>query len=80
MITPLWKERRIATVFGSSGFLGRYAVGALARAMRILGVSRRPELAGHLQPMGDVGQIHAVQANIRYADYIPDRLRAQNLS
>lgn len=71
MITPLWKERRIATVFGSSGFLGRYAVGALARdGWRILGVSRRPELAGHLQPMGDVGQIHAVQANIRYADSI----------
>jgi NADH dehydrogenase len=26
---------------------------------------RRPELAGHLQPLGRVGQIHAVQANIR---------------
>ena len=71
MITPLWKERRIATVFGSSGFLGRYAVGALARdGWRILGVSRRPDLAGHLQPMGDVGQIHAVQANVRYADSV----------
>jgi NADH dehydrogenase len=27
---------------------------------------RRPDLAGHLQPMGAVGQIHAVQANLRY--------------
>ena len=46
-------------------------MGALARdGWRILGVSRRPELAGHLQPMGDVGQIHAVQANIRYADSV----------
>ena len=27
---------------------------------------RRPELAGHLQPLGSVGQIHAVQANLRY--------------
>jgi NADH dehydrogenase len=26
---------------------------------------RRPELAGHLQPLGRVGQIHAVQANLR---------------
>ena len=28
---------------------------------------RRPELAGHLQPLGRVGQIHAVQANLRNA-------------
>jgi NADH dehydrogenase len=28
---------------------------------------RRPELAGHLQPLGRVGQIHAVQANLRHA-------------
>ncbi len=27
---------------------------------------RRPDLAGHLQPLGKVGQIHAVQANLRY--------------
>ena len=27
---------------------------------------RRPDLAGHLQPLGRVGQIHAVQANLRY--------------
>jgi NADH dehydrogenase len=27
---------------------------------------RRPDLAGHLQPLGRVGQIHAVQANVRY--------------
>src|SRR5687767_1251494 len=29
---------------------------------------RRPELAGHLRPAGGVGQIKAVQANIRYPD------------
>ena len=29
---------------------------------------RRPELAGHLQPLGDVGQINAVQANVRYPE------------
>jgi uncharacterized protein YbjT (DUF2867 family) len=64
-------EGRIATVFGASGFVGRYAVGAMARdGWRILGASRHPNLAGHLQPMGDVGQIHAVQANVRYADSV----------
>ena len=66
-----WKAGRLATVFGASGFLGRYAVGALARdGWRILGANRRPDLAGHLQPMGDVGQIHAVQANVRYDDSV----------
>jgi NADH dehydrogenase len=29
---------------------------------------RRPELAGHLQPLGGVGQIVPVQANVRYPD------------
>ncbi len=29
---------------------------------------RRPELAGHLQPLGGVGQINAVQANVRYPE------------
>ncbi|MGI8527623.1 MAG: complex I NDUFA9 subunit family protein, partial [Pseudolabrys sp.] len=58
---------RLVTVFGGSGFLGRHVVRALAkRGYRIRAAVRRPELAGHLQPLGRVGQIHAVQANLRY--------------
>ena len=57
----------LVTVFGGSGFLGRHVVRALAkRGYRIRVAVRRPELAGHLQPLGRVGQIHAVQANLRY--------------
>ena len=57
----------LVTVFGGSGFLGRHTVRALARAgWRVRVAVRRPDLAGHLQPMGVVGQIHAVQANLRY--------------
>src|SRR5918911_732244 len=57
----------LVTVFGGSGFLGRNVVRALAkRDYRIRVAVRRPELAGHLQPLGRVGQIHAVQANLRY--------------
>jgi NADH dehydrogenase len=56
----------LVTVFGGSGFVGRHVVRSLARRdYRIRAAVRRPELAGHLQPMGRVGQIHAVQANLR---------------
>jgi len=58
----------LITVYGGSGFLGRHVVRALARRdYRIRVAVRRPELANHLQPLGRVGQIHAVQANIRNA-------------
>ncbi len=58
----------LVTVFGGSGFLGRSVVRALCkRDYRVRVAVRRPELAGHLQPLGRVGQIHAVQANLRYA-------------
>src|SRR6202048_1325166 len=58
----------LVTVFGGSGFLGRHVVRALAkRGYRVRVAVRRPELAGHLQPLGQVGQIHAVQANLRDA-------------
>jgi uncharacterized protein YbjT (DUF2867 family) len=62
-------EDEIATVFGGSGFVGRHTVRALAKeGWRIRAAVRRPDLAGHLQPMGRVGQIHAVQANVRFPD------------
>ncbi len=57
----------LVTIFGGSGFLGRHVVRALAkRHYRIRVAVRRPDLAGHLQPLGRVGQIHAVQANLRH--------------
>jgi len=58
---------RLVTVFGGSGFVGRHVVRSLARDGWLIRVAvRRPDLAGHLQPMGAVGQIAAVQANLRY--------------
>src|SRR6202048_3942501 len=57
----------LVTVFGGSGFLGRHVVRALAKlGYRVRVAVRRPELAGYLQPLGRGGQIHGVQANLRY--------------
>jgi uncharacterized protein YbjT (DUF2867 family) len=65
-MTPIPLET-LVTVFGGSGFLGRHVVRALARrGYRVRVAVRRPDLAGFLQPLGRVGQIHAVQANLRY--------------
>ncbi len=62
---------RLVTVFGGSGFVGRHVVRALVkRGWRVRVAVRRPDLAGHLQPLGVVGQIHAVQANLRYQDSV----------
>ncbi len=58
---------RLITIIGGSGFLGRHIVRALAkRGYRIRVGCRRPDLAGHLQPLGTPGQIMAVQVNVRY--------------
>ena len=60
-------SEQIVTVFGGSGFIGRHVVRALAkRGYRVRVAVRRPDLANFLQPLGNAGQIRAVQANLRY--------------
>jgi NADH dehydrogenase len=62
---------KLVTVFGGSGFVGRHVVRALARrGYRIRVAVRRPDLALHLQPLGNVGQISFVQANLRYRNSV----------
>ncbi len=66
----------VVTVFGGSGFLGRYVVQALARAgCRIKVAVRRPDLALYLQPLGSVGQIALVQANVRNEESVREAVR-----
>jgi uncharacterized protein YbjT (DUF2867 family) len=67
---------QLVTVFGGSGFLGRHVVRALARrGYRVRAAVRRPDLAGFLQPLGIVGQVTAVQANLRYPDSVAAAVR-----
>ena len=71
----------LVTVFGGSGFLGRHVVRALCkREYRIRVAVRRPELAGHLQPLGRVGQIHAVQTNVRYPASVEAAMRDSHVA
>jgi NADH dehydrogenase len=59
----------LITIYGGSGFIGRHLVRALAKTGARMRVAvRRPDLAGHLQPLGGVGQIVPVQANVRFPD------------
>ncbi len=61
----------LVTVFGGSGFVGRYIVRGLAqRGYRVRVAVRRPSKAYYLQPFGDVGQIQVVQANLRDAESV----------
>ncbi len=65
------EANRLAIVFGGSGFLGRHIVRALAhKGWRIRVAVRRPDLAAFLTPLGGVGQIQPVQANVRFPDSI----------
>lgn len=74
-------EGTLATVFGGSGFVGRHTVRALTRrGWRVRAAVRRPDLAGHLQPMGNVGQIHAVQANLRYPASLAEALAGADVA
>jgi uncharacterized protein YbjT (DUF2867 family) len=75
------KLETLITVFGGSGFLGRHVVRSLAyRGYRIRVAVRRPELAGFLRPMGRVGQVNAVQANLRYPDSVTAAMRDADIA
>jgi uncharacterized protein YbjT (DUF2867 family) len=61
----MMRHRRV-TVLGATGFVGRYIVKHLAdQGAVITAVSRHAREAGFLKPMGDVGQIVPIDADMR---------------
>ena len=57
--------RHVATVFGGSGFLGRYVVKRLAARDYVVRVAvRNPAAANGLRPMGQVGQVVPLFASL----------------
>jgi len=64
-------SKELVTIFGGSGFVGTQLVQLLAhQGFRIRVAVRRPDLAGHLRPLGDVGQVVPIQANVRNAESV----------
>ena len=57
---------RLVTVFGGSGFIGRYVVQRLAQdGWQVRVAVRKPSQAQFLKPLGDVGQITPIRAPIQ---------------
>lgn len=57
---------KLVTIFGGSGFVGRYIARRMAQAgWRVRVACRRPEQAGFVRPYGAVGQVEPVLCNIR---------------
>lgn len=57
---------KIVTIYGGSGFVGRYIARRLAKqGWRIRVAVRRPNEAMHVKPYGVVGQVEPVLCNIR---------------
>jgi len=58
-------NRKIATIFGGSGFIGRHLIRRLTKKdYRIIVATRSPHLKGFLKPLGGSGQVELVKTNL----------------
>jgi NADH dehydrogenase len=68
---PIPGNPPLVTVFGGGGFIGRYVCEALIKAgVRLRVAERHPRNAYYLQPLGQVGQIATMAADLARPDTI----------
>ena len=61
-------QGKLVTIFGGSGFLGRYVAQAiLAQGARIRVAVRNPASANTIKPLGNLGQVQLIAADVRKA-------------
>ncbi|MGH7104755.1 MAG: complex I NDUFA9 subunit family protein [Acetobacteraceae bacterium] len=71
---------KVATVFGGSGFVGRYVVKRLAARGHVVRVAvRDTEAALFLKPMGAVGQIVPLYSDLRRPDDVARAVEAADI-
>ena len=69
-------KAKLVTIFGGSGFVGRYIARRMAQeGWRVRVAVRRPNDAIYVRPYGVVGQVEPVFCNIRDDDSVRDVLR-----
>jgi NAD(P)-dependent dehydrogenase (short-subunit alcohol dehydrogenase family) len=62
---------KLVTIFGGSGFVGRYVARRMAKeGWRVRVAVRRPNEAIFVRPYGTVGQVEPILANIRDDDSV----------
>jgi uncharacterized protein YbjT (DUF2867 family) len=67
----LERAQELVTVFGGSGFIGRYVCEMLMKSgVRVRVATRQPRLAYFIQPLSSVGQLGYVRADITNADSV----------
>ncbi len=73
-------NNKIITIFGGSGFLGRYIVKELAKSGATINVvSRNPEQHLHLKTSGSVGQIRLIKINIHDSNELQQIVAQSNI-
>ncbi len=73
------KMSKLVTIYGGSGFLGRYIARRLAKAgWRVRVAVRRPNEAMHVKPYGVVGQVEPVLCNIRDDDSVRSAMQGSD--
>jgi len=74
------RKPKLATIIGGSGFLGTQLVQQMAdQGYRIRVGVRRPDLAGHVCPLGSVGQVQPIQVNVRNFDSVAHALKGADI-